>query len=47
MVLARGYGGRLPTVEKCPPEMRNVIEPLKSRPAGQFIQRIYDDHRSS
>lgn len=47
MVLARGYGGHLPPLEKCPPQMRAVIEALRDRPAGRFIQRLYDDYRSS
>jgi len=47
MVLARGYGGHLPTVDECPPEMRAVIEPLQARPAGRFIQRLYDEERLS
>ncbi len=45
MVLADGYGGHLPTLDKVPPEMRSVIMELRARPAGAFIQRIYDEHR--
>ena len=45
MVLARGYGGHLPPFEACPPEMQAVIGPLRDRPAGRFIQRLYDDYR--
>ena len=45
MVLANGYGGYLPTVEQVPPEMRSVIEELRARPAGAYIQRMYDEYR--
>lgn len=45
VVLARGYAGHLPTLDQCPPEMREIMEPLIARPTGQFIQRIYDEHR--
>lgn len=45
MVLADGYGGHLPTIDKVPPDMRTVIADLRGRPAGAFIQRIYDEHR--
>lgn len=45
MVLAKGYGGHLPTIDKVPPEMKDVMEELRARPAGKFIQRIYDNHR--
>ncbi|MCA8878647.1 MAG: glutathione S-transferase family protein [Rhodobacteraceae bacterium] len=47
MVLARGYGGHLPSLDACPAEMRAVIGPLRNRPAGQFIQRLYDEFRRS
>jgi glutathione S-transferase len=45
MVLANGYGGHLPTIEQVPPEMRSIIAELRARPAGAYIQRIYDEHR--
>ena len=45
MVLAKGYGGHLPTIDKVPPEMSSVMNELRARPAGAFIQRIYDEHR--
>lgn len=45
MVLANGYGGHLPTIDKVPPEMSSVISVLRARPAGAYIQRIYDEHR--
>lgn len=46
MVLAKGYGGHLPPLEACPPEMQTVLRELQTRPAGQFIQRIYDTYRT-
>ncbi len=46
MVLADGYGGHLPTLDKVPPEMQAVMKELRARPAGQFIQRLYDEHRT-
>ncbi len=45
MVLAKGYGGHLPTIDKVLEDMREVMTALRARPAGAFIQRIYDDHR--
>ena len=45
MVLADGYGGHLPTIDKVPPEMHSVITELRARPAGAYIQSIYDKHR--
>lgn len=45
MVLARGYGGHLPTLDACPPDIRAVVSDLRDRPAGRFIQRLYDTDR--
>lgn len=45
MVLAKGYGGHLPPLERCPPDMAEVIAGLRARPAGRFIQRLYDTYR--
>lgn len=45
MVLARGYGGHLPSAEQCPPDIRKVVADLRNRPAGRFIQRLYDEDR--
>lgn len=47
MVLARGYGGHLPLIEAVTPRMREVIRTLRERPAGAFIQRMYDRYRST
>ncbi len=45
MVLANGYGGHLPTIDKVPPEMYSIVTEMRARPAGAYIQRIYDEHR--
>ena len=46
MVLAHGYGAHLPALEACPPDVRAVVTALRDRPAGRFIQRLYDADRS-
>jgi glutathione S-transferase len=46
MVLASGYGGHLPAYEACPPDIRAVVTALRARPAGRFIQRLYDEERA-
>jgi glutathione S-transferase len=46
MVLARGYGGHLPALEACPPDIRAIVTELRDRPAGRFIQRLYDEDRA-
>lgn len=46
MVLACGYGGHLPPLDACPPDIRAVITDLRDRPAGRFIQRLYDEDRA-
>lgn len=45
MVLANGYGGHLPTVDQVPESMRVLIEEFRARPAGAYIQRMYDEYR--
>ncbi|GAB4353964.1 MAG: hypothetical protein Kow0060_04720 [Methylohalobius crimeensis] len=47
MVLADGYGGHLPTIDRVPPEMFEVMSDLRRRPAGKFIQRLYDEYRKT
>jgi glutathione S-transferase len=41
MVLAPGYGGHLPALERCPSDMQTVIRDLRDRPAGRFILDLY------
>ncbi|MCZ6774677.1 MAG: glutathione binding-like protein [Proteobacteria bacterium] len=45
MVLADGYGGRLPTIDEVTPEMRSVVTEMRARPAGAYVKRLYDEHR--
>lgn len=45
-VLEPLYGVRLPTLEQSPPAMREMVEECRARPSGQFIHRIYEQHRS-
>ncbi|WP_165971689.1 glutathione S-transferase C-terminal domain-containing protein [Meridianimarinicoccus aquatilis] len=45
MVLANGYGGHLPRLESCPPDVQAVITDLRARPAGRYIQQLYDTYR--
>lgn len=45
MVLATGYGGHLPTIDKVPQDMQVIMKALRARPAGAFIQRLYDEYR--
>ncbi|HET8702133.1 MAG TPA: glutathione S-transferase C-terminal domain-containing protein [Nitrococcus sp.] len=45
MVLARGYGGHLPSIEEVTPQMQEVMRALRARPAGAFIQQMYDRYR--
>ncbi len=47
MVLARGYGGHLPTLDAVTEPMREVMAPLRERPAGRFVQRLYDRFRKA
>lgn len=46
MVLAQGYHGMLPNQAKCPVFMQKVYSELRARPTGQYIQHMYDLHRS-
>jgi glutathione S-transferase len=47
VVLPAEYGGPLPTLEATPPKMREVVKELRAHPAGQFILRLYEEHRPS
>ena len=42
---AKGYGGSTASEEEAPPEMREQVRGWRETPAGQFVQRIYDEHR--
>ena len=40
-----GNGGLLPSLEEAPVEMRPLVEELRTRPTGKFIERIYREYR--
>ncbi len=44
-VIPPEYGGPMPTVDELPPAMRAEVERLRSRPAGQFLLRVYREDR--
>ena len=44
-VLPPEYGGPLPTLDELPQDMRTDVEELRTRPAGQFILRVYAEDR--
>lgn len=44
-VLPPEYGGTMPTTDELPPDMRADVEELRTRPAGQFILRLYREDR--
>jgi cytochrome P450/glutathione S-transferase len=45
LVLPAEYGGPMPTLEELPDAMRRDVEQLRTRPAGQFILRLYREER--
>ena len=45
MVLANGYQGHLPTIDKVPKTMSSVMEELRASPAGKYVQQMYDEFR--
>lgn len=47
MVLPKGYAGHLPEFEQLPDNLKTVISEFRARPAGQFIQRMYDEYRNN
>lgn len=47
MVLAQGYHGMLPNQSLCPVFMQKVYAEMRARPTGQYIQRMYDEHRAA
>jgi glutathione S-transferase len=42
ILLPRGYGAQMPTVEELPLVMRALSEELRARPTATFVQRLYD-----
>jgi len=45
VVLPPEYGGALPAMDELPPAMRSGVEELRTRPAGQFVLRVYAEDR--
>jgi cytochrome P450/glutathione S-transferase len=44
-VLPSEFGGPNPAIDELPPALQSAIQELRARPAGQFIARMYDEHR--
>lgn len=42
---AKGYRGSTASEEQAPPAMREQVRGWKETPAGQFVQRMYAEHR--
>ncbi len=45
MLLPTQYAGPLPTLDELPSAMRASVEHWQTRPAGQFVLRIYQENR--
>jgi len=45
VVLPRAYGGPIPSFSEMPPAVQNVVTEMRSRPAGAFALRIYEEQR--
>jgi glutathione S-transferase len=45
VLLPRGYGSPLPSLDEVPTDLLAQIEEFRSSPAGTFALRIYRDHR--
>lgn len=45
VLLPRGYGSPLPSLDEVPTDLLAQIEEFRSTPAGAFALRIYRDHR--
>jgi glutathione S-transferase len=44
-VLPRNYGSPLPTLDQLPDAMLKVVEECRATPAGEFVLRMYGEHR--
>jgi glutathione S-transferase len=44
-VLPRNYGSPLPTLDQLPEGMLKVIEEFRTTTAGEFVLKMYRDHR--
>jgi glutathione S-transferase len=45
VILPRGYGSPLPSLDELPGELLALVEDLRATPAGEFALRMYRDHR--
>ena len=45
VVLPRTYGGPIPPLAEMPAAIQEVVSEMRSRPAGAFALRIYEEHR--
>jgi hypothetical protein len=46
LLLPQGFTAPLPTFDQMPPEMTSVIRELREHETGQFVSRIYREHRN-
>jgi glutathione S-transferase len=42
LLLPRGYGALMPSLEAMPATLRTLMEELRARPTAAFVQRLYD-----
>jgi glutathione S-transferase len=45
VILPPEYAGPLPTLETAPPKMREVVEELRTHPAGAFVLKLFATQR--
>ncbi len=45
VILPSQFGGTSPTLDTLPPGYKKNVEELRQTPTGQFVTRIYNDHR--
>ncbi len=45
VVVPRNYGSPLPTLDELPDAMLKVVEECRATPAGEFVLRMYGEHR--
>jgi glutathione S-transferase len=45
VVLPPAYGGPIPSFDEMPPEIQAVVNEMRSRAAGKYALRIYEEHR--
>lgn len=45
LLLPPEYGGPLPTLDMCPPQMKTFVKELQAHPAGQFGLRLFREDR--